>query len=146
MTVSTMLPTRQAPPARRPAATHRPITEEGVLALVGDWFATSNGGGPAEEILRHLVTEGLVLRLPEGTLRSHDEVRQWWAARNRDRSHQARTPKDVVVRISSPLHAEVTMSVVCAAGQETKETWSVVARDGAARIRTRAVLGPVEPR
>lgn len=137
--------TRQAHPPRRGPGASRPITEEGVRTLVRDWFAVLNDGRRADDLLRHLVSDGLVLRLPDETLRSHDAVRVWWTT-GRGLRRPARVPRDVVIRISSPLHAEVTLSVARGSGPLTKEIWSVVARDGVCRVRTCTVLGPVTAR
>ena len=141
--VPTLPAMRQTPPPM--SGTPQLITEEGVRTLVRDWFAVLNDGGRTEDLLRHLVSEGLVLRLPDGTLRSHDAVRAWWTA-DRGLPRPARVPRDVVIRITSPLHAEVTMSVACGPSPLTRESWSVVARDGVCRIRTCLVLGPVNAR
>jgi hypothetical protein len=110
------------------------LTEDDVLAVVRDWFTALNSGADAEELLRLVAEDGLVLGHPGGTLRDRDEVRDWWEAGGRLAAAPRCVPADVTVRLTSPLHADVTMSV-----NDTTEHWSLVMKDGVPLIRTRAV-------
>lgn len=109
------------------------LTENDVLAAVRDWFTALNSGAEAEELLKLLAEDGLVLGHLGGTLRGPDEVRDWWQAGGR-LTEVPCDPAEVTVRLTSPLHADVTMSV-----NDTTEHWSLVMKDGVPLIRTRAV-------
>jgi hypothetical protein len=118
----------------------RAIDEDRVHAVVRDWFRAFNGETPVEEILRFFIPEGLVIRLPEATLRSHDDIRQWWQARSSRAPRHIEVPQEVGVRITSPIHADVTMRVIRRAQNKIAGSatvnWSLVARHGAPRVRT----------
>jgi hypothetical protein len=135
MTVSTI------PPA---------IAEESVRALVDDWFRKFNMRAPVEEILRFFVQNGLVIRLPEPILRSHDDVRGWWEAMLRRPPEHIDVPQELDILITSPMHADVTMKVTRQTTGSTPArvlwtagaSWSLVADGSIPKIRTYTVYPP----
>ena len=55
-----------------------PLTRDQVTQLVDDWFRALDEHAPTEQLLAMLVDDGLEMRMPEITLRSHDEFRTWY--------------------------------------------------------------------
>jgi quinol monooxygenase YgiN len=47
--------------------------------LVRDWFGKLSAHAPVRQVLPMLVTDGLVMEFPEGTLTSDAEFRKWYA-------------------------------------------------------------------
>jgi quinol monooxygenase YgiN len=63
----------------------RPVSElaaapgpDEVSRLVRDWFGKLSAHAPVREVLPMLVTDGLIIELPEGTLTTDDEFRKWY--------------------------------------------------------------------
>jgi quinol monooxygenase YgiN len=64
----------------------RPVSElaaapgpDEVGQVVRDWFSKLSAQVPVRDVLPMLVTDGLVMELPEGTLTSDAEFRKWYA-------------------------------------------------------------------
>ena len=130
------------------------ITEAAVRRLVRDWCTALDRHDDVKVLLDLLAEAGLVMHLPERTVRSHDEFRSWYEENIGTYFDEVREVLDVKVTATSPLHAEVSLRVNWQArtwappapdstwiGVTTEETWSVVLRDGRPRIRTCTVGG-----
>ncbi|ONI85479.1 hypothetical protein ALI22I_27140 [Saccharothrix sp. ALI-22-I] len=130
------------------------ITEAAVRRLVRDWFAALDRHDDVEVLLGLLTTAGLVMHLPQRTVRSHDDFRSWYDDNISTYFDEVHEVLDVKVAATSPLHAEVSLRVNWQSrmwvppspnsawvGLTTKETWSVVTRDGRPKIRTYTVGG-----
>ncbi|WP_433269165.1 YybH family protein [Actinosynnema sp. CS-041913] len=132
----------------------RPITEAAVRGLVQDWFAALDRHDDVEALLNLLAPTGLVLHLPQATVRSHDDFRSWYQGMVATYFDEVHEVLDLRVQATSPLHAEVALKVNWQSrmwappsansvwvGVDTAEHWSVVLRDGRPRIRTCTVGG-----
>jgi hypothetical protein len=53
-----------------------PLTEAEVDAFVRDWYHQLDVHAPIEEVIPYLADDGLEFTIPEGTRRSHDEMRE----------------------------------------------------------------------
>jgi hypothetical protein len=130
------------------------LTEVAVRGLVRDWFAALDRHDDVEVLLDLLTEAGLVMHLPERTVRSHDDFRAWYGEATSTYFDEVHDVLDVKVTHTSPLHAEVALRVGWQSrmwvppapnsawvGVNTKEAWSVVLRDGRPKIRTYTVGG-----
>ncbi|MEU4449438.1 nuclear transport factor 2 family protein [Actinosynnema sp. NPDC050801] len=130
------------------------ITEAAVLDLVRDWFAALDRHDDVEVLLDLLAQAGLVMHLPEGTVRGHDDFRSWYGENTNTYFDEVREVLDMTVTATSPLHAEVSLRVNWQSrmwappapnsawiGLTTTQTWSVVLCDGRPKIRTCTVGG-----
>lgn len=54
------------------------LTREQVTQFVHDWYRALCDHVPAEQLLTMLAADGLEMRMPEITLRSHEAVRTWY--------------------------------------------------------------------
>ena len=50
----------------------------GIAAFVQHWFDILSSHEPVEELLAHIVDDGLEMAFPERTLRSHADFREWY--------------------------------------------------------------------
>lgn len=134
-------------PAR---ATHQPVLrEDEVQRLVRQWLAARDDGRPAEEVLQPLAEDGLVAHFPHLTLRGRQQFGEWYTRAKNLFPRERHEVEQVDVRLTSPLHAEVTVrlrwqlwgphSTQGWIGADTVQQWSVVLRDGSARLRTLAM-------
>lgn len=127
----------------------RSLTESAARQFVQDWYAARDRHAPVETQLDFLARNGLVLRFPEMTVRSHDDFRTWYSditARFFDEVHDV---QKVDVTLTSPVHADLSTLVRWQArvrepgtarrhwlAFDTSVTCSLVLQDGAVRIRT----------
>ncbi|MFC6092799.1 nuclear transport factor 2 family protein [Saccharothrix sp. BKS2] len=125
------------------------ITESAVRGLVRDWFAALDRHDDVEVLLDLLTEAGLVMHLPQRTVRDHEDFRAWYRETTSTYFDEVHDVLDVKVATTSPLHAEVALRVNWQSrmwvppspssawvGVTAKETWSVVLRDGRPKIRT----------
>jgi SnoaL-like domain len=124
------------------------LTEVAVRQFVQEWYEALDRHDPIDDMLPYLASNGLVLRFPDATVRSHDDFRDWYedvTSRFFDEVHELRK---VEVRMVSPVHADLSTVVNWQArawqppaarsswlGFETYRTCSVVLQAGAVRIR-----------
>jgi hypothetical protein len=122
------------------SASGRPVLSVfGVQRLIEEWYGAFARQAPLTEVLPYLAN-GLMLELPGRTLRGFDEFAGWYAelAGQGTAATGFSLPCDVRVRLTTPVHAEVTLT---AAG--TQQFWWVVLRDGSPRIRSIAIQQPI---
>lgn len=62
----------------RAGGTQGPPTREGIEAFARDWYRTFDEHVPVDEIAPLVVDDGLEYIVPEATLRSRHEFRQWY--------------------------------------------------------------------
>ncbi|MCE7007201.1 nuclear transport factor 2 family protein [Kibdelosporangium philippinense] len=130
------------------------ITQAAVHGLVQDWFTALDQHDDVEVLLDLLTDNGLVLHLPQGTVRTHEEFRDWHADMIATYFDEVRDLRDVRIHATSPLHAQVLVRVNWQSrmwvppsassvwvGVDSTEEWSVVLRDGKPKIRTCTVGG-----
>lgn len=130
-------------------ATPSVLHEDEVQRLVRQWLAARDEGRPAEEVLQSLAEDGLVAHFPHVTLRGRQQFGEWYARAKSLFPRERHEVEQVDVRLTSPLHAEVTLqlrwqlwgphSTQGWIGADTTQQWSVVLRDGSARLRTLAM-------
>jgi ketosteroid isomerase-like protein len=124
------------------------LSDNDVRRLVQDWYDALDRHDPVEAILPYLVTEGLVMRFPEGTLRGVDDFRGWYETVTRKFFDEVHDLKKVEVRPTGPTTAVVLVVVNWQArvwnppaahsvwiGFDATQTWTVASEGGAARIR-----------
>jgi len=141
MTTSLMTPA--------PAAVGTVLDENEVQRLVRHWLQTRDQGRPAQEVLQCLAEDGLVVHFPHLTLRGRREFGDWYTRTKQLFPRERHEVEQADVRLTSPLHAEVTLTLRWQMwgphstqgwiGADTTQHWSVVLRDGTARLRTLAV-------
>ncbi|MBR7831092.1 hypothetical protein KDK95_32605 [Actinospica sp. MGRD01-02] len=120
----------------------RVLTPAHVHRLIETWCTALERRGPAAELLPHLAN-GLLLQLPDRTVRGTDEFARWYR-RQHDHAESvavlsAAAAGRIDVRIATPVHAEVTISPWLPG--HAPQNWWVVLRDGSARIRSISVRG-----
>ncbi len=79
----------------------KPLTVFEVKVLVYEWFSKLDVHAPIEEILPMIADDGLEMRFPEATIRSHDDFRRVyneWINSYFDEIHQLR---ELEIEISS---------------------------------------------
>ncbi|WP_158852625.1 hypothetical protein [Saccharothrix deserti] len=120
-----------------------------VVALVRDWHGALERHADVAHLRTKLVRSGLLLRLPGATVRDAEQFARWYRELNDSRFDQRRDLISVDVDLVSPLHAEVTVTLMWESrrwqrpaprsrwtGCLLTEQWLVVRQDGAPRIRT----------
>jgi SnoaL-like domain len=130
------------------------LTEADVQQLVKDWYDALDRHDPLDQVTPFLADDGLVMNFPEGTLRGPEEFASWYHTVTHLFFDEVHDIKLVETRLTSPVHAEVTVVVNWQAkvwtppnarsvwkGFDAAQTWSVVLQDGTARIRTYTVDG-----
>jgi hypothetical protein len=121
------------------SASGRPVLSVfGVHRLIEEWYGAFARQAPLAEVLPYLAN-GLVLELPGLTVRGLEEFAGWYAelADQRTAATGFSLPRDVRVRLTTPVHAEVTMTAT-----GTRQLWWVVLRDGSPRIRSISIQQP----
>lgn len=141
-------PTTTHPPRTGPAV----IDEPAVHRLVHGWLQARDKAHPTEEILAHLTAEGLVLHFPQTTLRGRNQFADWHTRTRTLFPHERHTVDDIQIRLTSPLHAEVSVRLRWQLwspgradswiGVDATQHWSVVLRGEEARLRTLAMDRP----
>ncbi|WP_367130214.1 hypothetical protein [Saccharothrix sp. HUAS TT1] len=120
-----------------------------VVGLVRDWHGSLERHVDVAELRAKLVRSGLLLRLPGTTVRDGEQFARWYRELNDSCFDQRRDVLSVEVDLVSPLHAEVTATLMWESrrwqrpaarsrwtGCLITEQWLVVLQDGAPRIRT----------
>lgn len=136
-----------------------PLTEAEVDQFVREWYRKLDVHAPIEEVIPFLVDEGLEFTMPEGTRRSHDEMRAQlnvWYTTFFDEAH---TLKELNITLNGD-RAEVTLIVNWKAriwtppDAESKflhfdayQTWAVNRSDATGKpVITSYVVGKLEPK
>lgn len=125
-----------------------PRTETGqdVAAFVQHWYDILSSHEPVEDLLPHVIDDGLEMAFPERTLRSHADFRDWYAAVGESFGPQSH----IVEKLRTHEHdglVDVEVTVVWTAKNlsdgsvsalRIDQTWQLVREgvDGALRIRT----------
>ncbi|MEW2292740.1 nuclear transport factor 2 family protein [Streptomyces sp. NPDC006743] len=125
-----------------------PRTEPGqdVAAFVQHWYDILSSHEPVEDLLPHVIDDGLEMAFPERTLRSHADFRDWYAAVGESFGPQSH----IVEKLRTHEHdglVDVEVTVVWTAKNlsdgsvsalRIDQTWQLVREgaDGALRIRT----------
>lgn len=124
-----------------------------VDAFAREWYAALDEHLPLQEVLRHLVDDGLEMRFPEGTSRGHEGFSQWYDAvthRFFDEEHSVRvaevqgvTAEGTVVSVIVNWQARIWDAPAPRSawlGFDAYQTWVVVAGpEGTPQIRTYVV-------
>ncbi|MFC8453196.1 nuclear transport factor 2 family protein [Kitasatospora sp. NPDC057223] len=135
-----------------PQVQQQQLSEAAVRRLVEDWYRALDRHDPVEDVLAHLVGDGLVMHFPEGTTRGREGFRSWYDAvthRFFDEAHTVLTVDVGEIRAGA---AEVRVLVNWQTrtwnppaatsswlGFDARQSWSVVLEDGTPRIRTYTV-------
>ncbi|WP_037859223.1 nuclear transport factor 2 family protein [Streptomyces sp. NRRL S-340] len=125
-----------------------PRTEPGqdVAAFVQHWYDILSSHEPVEDLLPHVIDDGLEMAFPERTLRSHADFRDWYAVVGESFGPQSH----IVEKLRTHEHdglVDVEVTVVWTAKNlsdgsvsalRIDQTWQLVREgaDGALRIRT----------
>jgi len=120
------------------------LTVHSVRRLVDQWTTALARRAPLDELLPHLAN-GLLLELPDRTLRGVGEFQAWYRESGaRSLADARRAGGDVQVRLASPIHAQVTITNSPASPGlgTTHQAWWVVLQAGAPRIRSVVVRQP----
>ncbi|KPI01741.1 hypothetical protein OK006_7930 [Actinobacteria bacterium OK006] len=126
-------------------AANRPIlTAQDAQNVVRRWRRRLVAGASLDELTAQLAN-GMRLELPDRTVRGHTEFAAWYrSGPHRLLADLLTGEGDVEVTLSSPVHAQVTVtSSSNAAGAPPQQEWWVVLQDRAPRIRTVTVTGPL---
>ncbi len=128
------------------------MTEAEVRRLVQEWYDALDRHDPVEKVIPFLVTEGLVMEFPEGTLNGLEDFRKWYDTVTHRFFDEIHELKSVDVTPTGPGRADVRVVVNWQAtiwdaplpkstwlGFDATQTWSVTAEDGVPRIRTYVV-------
>lgn len=120
-----------------------------VVALVREWHGALERHVDVAELQGRLVRSGLLLRLPGATVRDAEQFASWYRELRDSCFDQRRDVLSVEVDLVSPLHAEVTVTLMWESrrwqrpaprsrwtGCLLTEQWLVVRQDGEPRIRT----------
>lgn len=120
-----------------------------VESLVREWHGGLARHVDVAELRGRLVRSGLLLRLPGATVRDVEQFASWYRELSDSCFDQRRDVLSVEVDLVSPLHAEVTVTLMWESrrwqrpaprsrwtGCLLTEQWLVVLQDGAPRIRT----------
>ncbi|MEE4494055.1 nuclear transport factor 2 family protein [Streptomyces sp. BE230] len=143
-----------------PAIAAQELTTAMTEQLVMEWYEALDQHAPVEELVRHVVSDGLVMSFPEGTLEGVEAFRDWYRTvthRFFDEVHVVRSatigPRaadgadeagaDVrVVQVIVNWQTRVWTPPASHSqwlGFDAHQTWTVALEDGAARIRSYAV-------
>lgn len=125
------------------------LDEQDVHQLVRAWCRARDRGAGAAELSRYLALDGLVVHLPQVTLRGVEEFQAWYVRTRTRFGRESHRVERVDVRLTSPLHAEATVrlrwqlrrpqSPEVWIGVDAVQHWSVVRQAGAVRVRTCAM-------
>jgi hypothetical protein len=128
------------------------LSERAVRALAQDWYDALDRHDPLEAVLPFLVSQGLVMRFPEGEMRGLEGFSDWYRIVTHKFFDEVHVLKKVDVRPVDERTAEVTVVVNWQArvwnpparnsiwlGFDATQTWTVVQEGGQARIRTYVV-------
>ncbi|TQM79838.1 hypothetical protein FHX81_2149 [Saccharothrix saharensis] len=120
-----------------------------VESLVREWHGGLARHADVAELRGRLVRSGLLLRLPGATVRDGEQFASWYRELSDSCFDQRRDVLSVEVDLVSPLHAEVTVTLMWESrrwqrpaprsrwtGCLLTEQWLVVLQDGVPRIRT----------
>lgn len=118
------------------------LTEDAVRSFVAEWFSALDRHAPEQEVLP-LVAEDPTVVLPEATLRSVAEFREWYRTVTHRFFDETHTLTRLDVRLDSPEEAAVSLVVNWQAniwdppaaksvwlGFDATQDWTVVRRDG----------------
>ncbi|GAA0691335.1 hypothetical protein GCM10010193_52230 [Kitasatospora atroaurantiaca] len=120
------------------------LTVHSVRRLVDHWSTALARQAPMDELLPHLAN-GLLLELPDRTLRGVGEFQTWYRESGARSLADARpVGGDVRIRLASPIHAQVTITDAPAPPGlgSAHQAWWVVLQAGAPRIRSVVVRQP----
>lgn len=112
-------------------------------AFAQEWFDALSYRAPVDQLLDFVVDEGLVMVFPERTLRSHADVKDWYAVVGELYGDQSHTIESFTVSPSTQ-GTEIKVTVVWRARQLTdgeriavrvNQIWQLTAPDAAGRSR-----------
>lgn len=130
-----------------PASTVQELTTAMTERLVVQWYEALDRHAPFEELARRVVSDGLVMTFPEGTVEGLDAFREWYGTvthRFFDEVHEVRSVTvgpgagGLAVAVVVNWQTRVwTPPAACSRwlGFDAHQTWTVVLEDGTARIR-----------
>lgn len=140
------------------ATSAAPLTERAVETLVEQWYAALDRHGDLAEMKRFLVDDGLELRFPEGTFRSHAGFATWYETvihRFFDEEHtvvkvQAEIDStEATVQVHVNWQAKVWNAPAANSawlGFDAHQTWTVVAdRNASAPLIKTYICNALEP-
>ncbi|CAL9674803.1 hypothetical protein [Streptomyces sp. enrichment culture] len=112
-------------------------------AFVKDWLGRLAAGAPAEELLPALAN-GMRLELPTEIVRGSAEFRAWYESGRHGPLTDRLTEASWEAGVTSPVHAQLTLTVPAGDGTGTcRQEWWVVRQNGVLRVRTIVVTAPV---
>ncbi|MFD7164389.1 nuclear transport factor 2 family protein [Streptomyces violascens] len=113
----------------------------GIAAFVQHWFDILSSHEPVEELLAHIVDDGLEMAFPERTLRSHADFREWYEAVGEAFTDQSHVVERLDVSEDST-GVDISLTVVWTAKQTSDgsvssfrigQTWRLVREAGTGR-------------
>ncbi|MFH8403988.1 hypothetical protein ACH4FX_04310 [Streptomyces sp. NPDC018019] len=128
-----------------------PLSEGAVRRVIAAWHAALADGRDSEHFVPYLADRGLVVHLPQHTLRTPEDFRTWYAARRGRYTGERLTVENVSVRLRSPLHADAEVEAVwegrpdgsrgasSARRRAFTEFWSLVQQENGPRVRLLSV-------
>lgn len=135
------------------------LTTGRVRGLVERWYLALDEHRDPGELAELLAHAGLVLKFPGRVVHGGAEFTEWYDEVTTTYFDESRVVERIAVRLTSPLHAEVTTRINWQArmweppsarsrwvGYHWTEELSVVVQDDAPRIRTCTVTAPVPMR